>query len=329
MADREDEVIEIVKRIESPRRESEELEEKKEEIVYIHETLTTNETDTEEKKTSKKVLPILFGITTVGVIGYFGFKHFDNEKINHTQNIKTPTVNTEKKEPQEITTYTEELAITKDSQKIEESVVATLSEQQAQAQLAQEKKQKEISKPIPIEQVKELKETPPKIEKSIEEEKIVLKKKEITQEKKEIIPEKKIVQKPKNVLKKEIKKKTYQLYYETIKPRVVIVQKGDSLASIAKRFYGNPMDFKRIVHANSRIRSHKTSLRLGEKIIIPRKDNKKTRRYIIVEKGNTLASISKKVYGSTDKISKIVRANYKIKSKQSTLRLGQKVYVPK
>jgi len=89
------------------------------------------------------------------------------------------------------------------------------------------------------------------------------------------------------------------------------------------------MDYKRIIRANSQIRSKKRSLHFGEKIIIPRKDNKTTRRFIIVEKGDTLASISKRIYGSGDKILKIVRANYRIKSKRSTLHIGQKVYVPK
>ena len=320
MAAREDEPIEIVKRIETPQTEVEELE-KKEETVPVQETIYRDEKYyEEEKKPSKKVLPILFGITSIGIMGYLGLNYLDKENTSQTsnpiQNINTTAVNTESKQPEKITTYIEELAIKKDSQKIEENVIATLSAQKKQAEAQEEaQKEKEASKSIPKEPVKEvltLISTPKKIEN-----------KEVIVQKKETVKAEKIVQ------KKEVAKKKSILKYESIKTRFFTVRKGDSLASIAKRFYGNPMDFKRIVRANSRIRSHKTSLRLGEKIIIPRKDNKKTRRYIIVEKGNTLASISKKVYGSTDKISKIVRANYKIKSKRSTLRLGQKVYVPK
>ena len=324
MADREDEPIEIVKRIETPHTKSEELE-KKEESVYVNENIYVHETVApyeeyieEEKKPSKKVLPLLFGITTVGIMGYLGFNYLNKENKHPTQNTTTATVKSENQQPAEITTYIEELAIKKDSEKIEENVIATLSAQKQQAEAQQEKEKEEVSKPMPIEQLKEVEKTPQKIEE-----------KEVIVPKKESAPEKKNTQKEKVVQKKKIEKKQYQLHYETIKPRVVTVRQGDSLASIAKRFYGNAMDFKRIIRANPRIRSHKTSLRLGEKIIIPRKDNKKTRRYIIVEKGNTLASISKKVYGSTDKVSKIIRANYKIKSTKSTLRLGQKVYVPK
>jgi len=309
MADREDEPREIVKRIETPKTESKEVE-KKEETVHINEAIPNHEEyqeeEHEEKKTSKKVLPLLFGITSIGIMGYLGFNYLNKENTNLTPN--TNTVNTDNKQPKEITTYIEELAIKKDSQNIEEDVIAVLSAQKKQAQ-----EQQEISKPIP---------------KNLENDSKEIEKKEV--EKKEVIVQKKeIVKKETVVKKKEIKENTPILKYETIKPRIFTVRRGDSLASIAKRFYGNPMDFKRIIRANSRIKSKKTSLRLGEKIIVPRKDNKKTRRFIIVQKGNTLASISKKVYGSTDKVSKIIRANYKIKSKSSTLRLGEKIYVPK
>ena len=136
--------------------------------------------------------------------------------------------------------------------------------------------------------------------------------------------------KPKKIKKVIIKKRTPSLvvHYEKIKPRIVHVKKGDTLAILAKRFYGNEMEFKRIIRANRRIKSAKTALRLGEKLVIPRKSTKKSRRYIIVEKGNTLALIAKKFYGDVKAVSKIIRANYKIKSSRSMLHLGQKVYVP-
>ena len=312
MAAKEDEQIEIVKRIETPQTEQKEVE-KKEEIVYVHETIANNEEYQEkEKKPSKRVLPMLFGITSIGIMGYLGFNYLDKENENCTQSTNVNTVKEEKKEnpeQKEVKTYIEELAIKKDSQKIEENVIATLSAQKKQAQekQAQEKQEKEkeqeeekqekSAEPIPV---------PKEIAKKIEKKEVIVQKKEIVK-----------------------KEKTNILEYETIKPRIFRVRSGDSLASIAKRFYGNAMDFKRIIRANSRIRSQKTALRLGEKLIIPRKDNKKTRRFLIVQKGNTLASIAKRVYGDKNEISKIVRANYKIKSKRSTLRLGQKVYVPK
>ena len=151
---------------------------------------------------------------------------------------------------------------------------------------------------------------------------------------------KQIVKKPKvyrEVLKRPrvkkviVKKRKPMLvaHYEKIKPRIIRVKKGDSLVVLAKRFYGDEKEYKRIVRANRRIRSAKTSLRLGEKLVIPRKDNKTKRRYIIVEKGNTLAMIAKKFYGDERAVSKIVRANSKIRSSRSLLHVGQKVYVPR
>jgi len=322
MAAKEDEQIEIVKRIETPQTEQKEVE-KKEEIVYVHETIANNEEYQEkEKKPSKRVLPMLFGITSIGIMGYLGFNYLDKENENCTQSTNVNTVKEEKKEnpeQKEVKTYIEELAIKKDSQKIEENVIATLSAQKKQAQEKQAQEKQAQEKQAQEKQEKEKEQEEEKQEKSAEPIPVP---KEIAKkiEKKEVIVQKK------EIVKKE---KTNILEYETIKPRIFRVRSGDSLASIAKRFYGNAMDFKRIIRANSRIRSQKTALRLGEKLIIPRKDNKKTRRFLIVQKGNTLASIAKRVYGDKNEISKIVRANYKIKSKRSTLRLGQKVYVPK
>ena len=151
---------------------------------------------------------------------------------------------------------------------------------------------------------------------------------------KELTPKKIIQKQPKvkeiTVKKVSVKKRVPSLvaHYEKIKPRIVHVRKGDTLAILAKRFYGNEMEFKRIVRANRRLKSSKTALRLGEKLVIPRKSTKRSRRYIIVEKGNTLALIAKKFYGNVKAVPKIVQANYKIKSSRSMLHLGQKVYVP-
>ena len=142
---------------------------------------------------------------------------------------------------------------------------------------------------------------------------------------------KKVTPKKPKVKKVIVKKRkpTLVAHYEKIKPRIIRVKKGDSLVVLAKRFYGDEKEYKRIVRANRRIKSAKTSLRLGEKLVVPRKDNKTKRRYIIVEKGNTLAMIAKKFYGDERAVSKIVRANAKIRSSRSLLHVGQKVYIPR
>ena len=353
-----DKIIEIVKRIEAPKRESEDNNEKEkikeiekvEKAIYIDESFYTEEYQEEKKKSSKKVLPILLGITTIGVMGYLGVKYLNQDKqVNQTPNniISNHIVNKKAdKKADKITTYTEELAMKKELSAIEKNVISSLSAYKAEAKEPEVKEDvKEIVKePVVKEDIEEIVNKP-----VVKEEKEIEKKiddvpastiktiepisipKDIKIESKKKKEEKIVVVKKKEIIKKNKivqKKKIDIIKYEPIKPRIIRVRRGESLASIAKRFYGNDMDFRRIIRANSRIRSSKTHLRFGEKIIIPRKDNKTRRRYVIVKKGYTLAYIAKKVYGSRDKISKIVRANYKIKSRNSTLRLGQKVYVP-
>ena len=55
-----------------------------------------------------------------------------------------------------------------------------------------------------------------------------------------------------------------------IRRRMVIVRKGDTLASISKRFYGNSMLFNRIVRANYSIKRSSTPLKIGQRIHVPR-----------------------------------------------------------
>ncbi|HHS93605.1 MAG TPA: LysM peptidoglycan-binding domain-containing protein, partial [Campylobacterales bacterium] len=122
------------------------------------------------------------------------------------------------------------------------------------------------------------------------------------------------------------------------KPRIVTVKKGDTLALIAKRYYGNAMEFKHIVRANPKIKSHKTPLKLGQKLLVPyvgktktvkKKAARKKPRIVTVKKGYSLAYISKKFYGNTNQVKRIIAANPKIKSQNTTLKIGQKIYLPR
>ena len=311
-----EEPIEIVKRIPSPNDKTE-----KENLHHI--PIIVEQKHTHPEKTSnpsKKPILSLLAISTIGVIGYLGFTGLEKESKSQPSNstiVKTDTNHTKtvlkstKEEPTKIVEppkeennyYIEALAIPKKPIEIEKKQPLLVSTPTVPI----EKKE-----PVALVSPIEVSEPIVKVIKTIQPEKI---------EPKEIVAT--------EVIKKVKKEQPSIIKYETIKPRILTVRAGDTLASISKRFYGNPMEFKRIIRANRRLKSQKTALRLGEKIVIPRKDKKKTRRFIIVKKGNTLASISRKVYGNSDKILKIVRANYKIKSKNSTLRLGQKVYVPR
>jgi nucleoid-associated protein YgaU len=135
------------------------------------------------------------------------------------------------------------------------------------------------------------------------------------------------------VKKREVQKvkivKRKQRKVKKIKQRVVVIKQGDTLASLAEKYYGNPMEFKPIIRANRELRNHKSTLRLGQKIVIPYLTGGKKRRFIIVRKGHTLASIAKRFYGDANKMQLIIDANYKIKDENSILRLGQKVYLPR
>ncbi len=284
----------------------------------------------EEPKQSKiKVILPLMALLVGGGAYYL----IQNSKIENSKNVATSTVekavNVSETKPikkiveEKVVVQKEEkkppVIVKKSEPKVEKKASAQYIEALAMPTVVEkEKKVETVAKPTQIEKV---------VPKKVKVEKVAI----VTKPKVEKVAPKKIVPKKPKVKKVVAKKRkpTLVAKYEKIKPRIVHVRKGDSLAILAKRFYGNDRDYKRIVRANRRIRSKKTALRLGEKIVIPRKDNKTRRRYIIVEKGNTLAMIAKKFYGDEKAVSKIVRANRKIKSSRSLLHLGQKVYVPR
>ncbi len=53
------------------------------------------------------------------------------------------------------------------------------------------------------------------------------------------------------------------------KGKVVVVKKGDTLSSLSERYYGNSMEFSKIIEANSFINSKDDILKVGQKIKIP------------------------------------------------------------
>lgn len=343
---------EIVKRIEHPTPEP--IEEKEEvsfnsyQEQYTDTTYENTEYFETEPEPKKKIFPIILGLTTVGLIGYFGLNYLQqgdsNKSVNKAvagvssinNNVTSPVAKGTK---EELINYyvNESLDVKKSSndkvetveektvpktipkvEKEEEKIIEMVKEEAESVNRELAIIEEKVVKQLPIEKIEQEKVAIEKVEtKIVEPEKIVAIEKPIIKEEHVIAP----------VQTKKVK--TKKIYYEKIKPRIITVRDGDSLVSIAERFYGDGMDFKRIIRANSRIRSSKTPLLLGQKIIIPRKDGKKRRRYVIVERGDTLASISKAIYGNHERISTIVRANYRIKSKRSILRLGQKVYVPR
>ena len=310
------------------------------------------EEEEEESKRSKiKVILPLMALLVGGGAFYMMQNGNKPEKI---ENIATSTVERVAKAPETVSMPIKEVVtkkedkkppvIVKKSEPDEKEASTRYIEALAMPIVVEKEREKieTVAKPSQIEKVATVaKNKREKVSKKAEEENVAV---VIKPKVEEVVPKKvekenvAVVTQPKEVTHKNpkikkllVKKRKPSLIarYEKIKPHIIRVKKGDSLAILAKRFYGNEREYKRIVRANRRIRGKKTSLRLGEKLIIPRKDNKTRRRYIIVEKGNTLAMIAKKFYGDEKAVSKIVRANRKIKSSRSLLHIGQKVYVPR
>ena len=303
-------LMEIVKKIEGQNVE--------EGIIFDMEEEPFPPLDKEENSSKKGLFLSLIGLIIVAILGYFGFKNFNTEKKQATPisqaplAVISPKVLTSTKSETEIEptkkiimekTIEKPIAIAKPTPITRELTKETVKKENIKVATYTEELAKEIEDMKPIKTLKIVQETPKAVE----------------------VP-KKIV-KTKKVVKKIPKK--IKIHIEKRKPRIVTIGKGDTLNKLSQRFYGSASDFKRIIRANKRIKSHKTALKFGQKVLIPYKRGEEKRRFIIVEKGYSLAYISQKVYGTKDKIQKIIRANYRIKNGRSTLSIGQKAYVPK
>jgi len=298
----------IVKKIEGPSVDDEY------QVIATEDNIYYEEEEPQKKSKIKVVLPII--ALLVGGGAFYVMQNKD--KLEENGKVVNSTVETITKVPE----------ATPIKKPIEEKLV--ISKEEENHPVIVTKSEPKVEKKAPTHYIEALamptvveKATPKKVENIV----VIT---EPEPQVREVVYEKIVHKKPKikRVLVKK-RKPTLVTHYEKIKPKIIHVRKGDTLLILAKRFYGNERDYKKIVRANRRIRSKKTTLHLGEKLIIPRKDNKTKRRYIIVEKGNTLAMIAKKFYGDERAISKIIRANHRIKSSRSMLRLGQKVYVPR
>lgn len=306
MLDREkqdEEIVEIVKRIRNPREDEKEevqVDTNHEENKYDY--YTQREKKEENKNVLKKISLTLFGLTTLGAIGYLGFNYAQTETTKQT--LTNPnSLKIENNQTQKITTSAPVVALlnTKPTSNIEQTPIAKETEE----------------KVIPTKEQ-------PKVEAQKVEIKPVVAPKPV-EKKVKIVKKEKPKPKPKIIPKKET-------------TRVVTIKKGDTLASIAEKFYGDHKEFKRIVSANPSIKNERSSLKVGQKVIIPRmksetkksqtKKKETKRKFVTVKKGDTLATISKKFYGKTTEVQKIVNANSNIKNKNSTLHLGQKIYLP-
>ena len=305
----------------------------------------------EDKETSKRKKGTLFtiiGLIFIAVIGYFGFKYFKGKEVQIAANTKVASLL-----PKSIQTAETPPPVIKDK-------VETTEEINKKNQKIEDKKsdfRKELDIVLTVVKNK-------KVEKKVEEVSIYTEvlaqriKPKLTQTEvlaqkikpkltqavvsQPVLKEIKIVKKPipkKKVIKHIVTKKAKYITTSG-KQRIAIVKKGDTLALISKRFYGSTKEFERIVRANRNIRSHKTSLKIGQKIVVPYLNTKQSKsvnsvksspkktRVITVKKGDTLNVIAQRVYGSAKEYKRIIRANKNIRSSKTRLKLGQKVIVP-
>ncbi len=276
---------------------------------YIHEDEQfTYHSEKEDKGSSgKKIILSVVAIGALGILGYLGFNHSNSNQTpkacveqdsrDSNNNVKSAdrlAISQKIISSQNIQSLNEEPIPTRTPEPIitpnaDNKIVTTITKPKLTSQPTSTPSSEKIKS-------REEPTNPPKEEK----------KSKIVTEKKRVV--------------KKVKKPQY---------RVVTVKKGDTLASLAERYYGNPMDFKRIVRANRDIRSSHSHLHLGQKVIIPIITHSNNARLVRVRSGDTLYSIAKRYYGSSKKYQKIIDANYKIKNIHTPLHVGEVIRVPK
>lgn len=120
---------------------------------------------------------------------------------------------------------------------------------------------------------------------------------------------------------------------------IYIIKKGDSLKSIAQKYYGNSNKEKTI--ANLNFIENPSSIKVGEEIIVAvrpleettTKPSKKSKTNSVICKttytihaGDTLGKIAQKLLGSSSKANKILEVNPDIRPDR--LRIGTKINIP-
>ncbi|HHD75407.1 MAG TPA: hypothetical protein ENK95_01125, partial [Campylobacterales bacterium] len=233
----------------------------------------------EEEPNGFKKLYFIVVLMLVAILGYLGFNFLQKNETSQpsTETIVASPINNQKSsvtkevEAKELSAIT---SITPAVKKVEEKTTPVTTQEQEKEKsvttiasvMPKVEKTQEVIPPLATESTKEkllvkesTKQEAPKQEKvALTQEKSVTKAEpleiKLTQVKlreapKPEIKKSKVVKAkpPKAATKKTkvVKKKT-----PSKKPRIVTVKKGDTLALIAKRYYGNAMEFKHIVRAN-------------------------------------------------------------------------------
>lgn len=112
------------------------------------------------------------------------------------------------------------------------------------------------------------------------------------------------------------------------------VQRGDTLWKIAEKFYGTGMYWTQIYEDNKNVLSNPNRIYAGQELVIrvttyisKGTDENGNATYYIVEKGDTLSEIAKKMYGKRRYWRKIYKANETI-SDPNRIYVGQRILIP-
>jgi len=256
-----------------------------------------------EEKDNKRILLSILLVGAVGVAGYFGF----NSLQDNTNQPSTPQIIKNKELNSSNQDAVKQGLITKTAQKVEEKESIVTNTQTAITTPSKENKsvvsdalldsvKKElITTTTPKKQESTVNTNPVAPPTTTEEklvatdtdakniEKVLKRQAELKREKElkrqaELKRQKELKRQAKLKRQKELKRQVKLKRQKELKRqaklkkkrRIVIVRKGDTLASIAKKFYGNPMKFQRIVNANYSIKSSSTPLKIGQRIHVPR-----------------------------------------------------------
>jgi nucleoid-associated protein YgaU len=119
-------------------------------------------------------------------------------------------------------------------------------------------------------------------------------------------------------------------------PQKYTTKKGDTLSSIAKRFYGDGLKWKAIYDTNRELIPNPNFLPVGKEITIPPVDTAEklatlehpARTTYIVQKGDTLMKIAEHHYGDPAKWTRIFEANKEKISDKDTLLPGAVLVIP-
>ncbi|MCC6579570.1 MAG: LysM peptidoglycan-binding domain-containing protein [Phycisphaeraceae bacterium] len=135
-----------------------------------------------------------------------------------------------------------------------------------------------------------------------------------------------------------------------LQPIYHVVQQGETLYSLAKKYYNNGEYWRSIQEANSQIVGPKGNVALGQKLTIPNKSglisaasatpasatastpasssSTSGTRYIVVEPGQTLSIIAEEHLGASKRWDEILAANRDTLKSPDQLKVGMKLRLP-